>query len=231
MNKIVFACLLVVLLPVCSFADFDVPHIRVVGTAETEVIPDKMLWRISVKTTGDSIQQVSVEHTNEVAAVIGYLQGAGIKEELIKSSRMQLKQNWVYRNNSRLQDGYYGLTSVTFETVDFDAYLIHWTELAALNNVTIDNVRFDISNRIEIQNETRVLAVKKARGKAKSLAEALDSSVLEPLLIEEVSGFSPAPRNVVMSMAETGSRSRDAIAPGKETVRASVNVVFRLSSN
>lgn len=222
---------LVISLPVVALAEFNVPHIRVVGTAETQVVPDEMLWAVSVKTLGGSVENVSVNHANEVAVVLGYLKQAGVEPDGIKSSRMQLKENWVYRNKSRLQDGYYALTELNFKTTDFESYLNHWKQLATFNNVSINNVRFDISNRIEIQNQTRVVAVKKARSKAKALAEAIDSNLLEPLLIEEVNGFSAAPRNAVMRMAEADVGGGDAIAPGKETVSASVNVVFRISTN
>lgn len=212
-------------------SDFDVPHIRVYGTAETEVVPDELHWSLFVKTRGSSIENVSKNHAEEVAAVLRYLKQSNIEEDDVRTARMQLKENWVYRNSSRLKEGYLGFTEIDFKTTDFKTYLKHWKGLSSMKNLTINNVRFDISNRTDIQNSTRVLAVKKARAKAKSLVEALGATLMEPLSIQEVDGSTPIPRNTVMVMERNHGNVDQSIAPGKEKVRTTVLVIFRISTN
>lgn len=212
-------------------AEFDVPHIKVLGTAETKVVPNELHWSVSVNSRGQLVEDVSKSHGKDVAKVLKYLHRSGIDDEDVKTSRMQLKENWVYRNNNRLRDGYFAFTSIDFKTVDFTEYQKHWEQLATFNNLTINGVQFDISNRIEIQNETRILAVKKARAKAKALAEAVDAHLLEPLLIAEVEGRSPLHRNVVQRMEVADSGGDSSISAGQESVRVSVRVLFRISTN
>lgn len=143
---------------------------------------------------------------------------------------MQLNENVVYRNNSRLKEGHFAFTSISFKTTEFHDYLNYWKQLANFNNLTINSVTFAVSNRIAIQNETRIIAVKKAKEKAVSLAGALGSQVLEPLLIEEIDSFSRAPRNAVLSMEMAGAKDQGRnISPGQEIVRARVKTVFRIS--
>lgn len=223
--------LLLIFLPVSlCYAEFDVPHVVVFGTAETEVAPDKLHWNLSVKTLGGTVVDVSKNHSDDVSSVLNYLKKSGLTIDNVKTSRMQLKENVVYRNNSRLKEGYFAFTSISFKTTEFDDYQKYWKQLANFNNLTINSVVFAISNRIAIQNETRVIAVKKAKEKAVSLAEALGAQVLEPLLIEEIDSFSRAPRNVVLSMETTGTRNNEgSISPGQETVRARVKTVFKIS--
>ncbi len=223
--------LLLIFLPASlCYAEFDVPHVVVFGTAETEVAPDKLHWNLSVKTLGGTVVDVSKNHSDDVSSVLNYLKKSGLTIDNVKTSRMQLKENVVYRNNSRLKEGYFAFTSISFKTTEFDDYQKYWKQLANFNNLTINSVVFAISNRIAIQNETRVIAVKKAKEKAVSLAEALGAQVLEPLLIEEIDSFSRAPRNVVLSMETTGTRNNEgSISPGQETVRARVKTVFKIS--
>lgn len=212
------------------FAQFDVPHIIVFGTAETEAVPDNLLWTTSVKSRGNTVAVVADEHAKDVASVLDYLVESGLSSKEIKTSSMQLQENWVYRNNSRLQEGYYALTSISFKTSEFESYLNYWKQLSTFNNLTIKGVNFDVSNRIEIQHKTRIAAALKAKEKAISLSEALNSRIVEPLLIEEISGYSPAPRNAMMKMEMRGAPNDNSpISPGTETVRAQVKTVFRIS--
>lgn len=223
--------LLLIFLPLSlCYAEFDVPHVVVFGTAETEVAPDELHWNLSVKTLGGTVVNVSKNHSDDVSSVLNYLKESGLTIDNVKTSRMQLNENVVYRNNSRLKEGYFAFTGISFKTTEFDDYQKYWKQLANFNNLTINSVVFAISNRIAIQNETRVIAVKKAKEKAVSLAGALGTQVLEPLLIEEIDSFSRAPRNVVLSMETAGARDNEgSISPGQETVRARVKTVFRIS--
>ena len=185
--------LLLIFLPLSlCYAEFDVPHVVVFGTAETEVVPDELQWNLSVKTLSGTVVEVSKNHSDDVSSVLAYLKESGLTTDNVKTSRMQLNENVVYRNNSRLKEGYFAFTSISFKTTEFHDYLNYWKQLANFNNLTINSVAFAISNRIAIQNETRIIAVKKAKEKAVSLAGALGAQVLEPLLIEEIDFSLPA---------------------------------------
>ena len=223
--------LLLIFLPLSlCYAEFNVPHVVVFGTAETEVVPDELHWNLSVKTLSGTVVEVSKNHSDDVSRVLNYLKESGLTTDNVKTSRMQLNENIVYRNKSRLKEGYFAFTSISFKTTEFHDYLKYWKQLANFNNLTINSVSFAISNRIAIQNETRIIAVKKAKEKAVSLAGALGAQVLETLLIEEIDSFSRAPRNAVFSMEQSGVRNDEgSISPGQEIVRARVKTVFRIS--
>lgn len=224
--------LLLIFLPLSlCYAEFDVPHVVVFGTAETEVAPDELHWNITIKTLGETVGDVSKTHSNDVSGVLNYLRESGLTSDNIKTSRMQLNENMVYRNKSRLREGYFAFTGIHFKTTEFENYLDYWEQLASFNNLTINSVSFALSNRLAIQDETRIVAVKKAKEKAVSLAAALGAQVLEPLLIEEFDSFSGSPRSAVLSMEQAGARNNGgSISPGQETVRARVKTVFRIFS-
>ncbi len=226
-----FIQLLLILFPL-SFcqAEFDAPHVVVFGTAEKEVAPDELHWNLAIKTMGGTVTEVSRKHSDDVLSVLSYLKSSGLSADNVKTSRMQLNENIVRRNNSRIKEGYFAFTNISFKITELNDYLSYWKQLADFDNLTINSVTFALSNRIAIQDETRVAAVKKAREKALSLAGALGAQVLEPLLIEEIDSFSRAPRNAVLSMEMAGARANGkTISPGTETVRAKVKTVFRIS--
>jgi len=222
--------LLLIFLPI-SFchAGFDIPHVIVFGTAETEVVPDELLWNISIKTLGGTVIEASDNHSVDVSNVLNYLKESGLTADNLKTSRMQLNENVVYRTNSRLKEGYFAFTNISFKTTDFNDYLKYWKQLANFKNLTINSVVFAISNKIAIQNEIRIIAVKKAKEKAISLAGALQAQVLEPLLIEEIDSFSGSPRTAVLNMAARARDNGGTISLGKETIQAKVKTVFRIS--
>ena len=224
--------LLLIFLPLSlCHAGFDIPHVVVYGTGKIEVVPDELHWNISLKTLEGTVVEVSKNHIEDVSSVLNYLNKSGLSADDVKTSNMQLNENVVYRNNSRLKEGYFAFTSISFKTTtESHSYLEYWNQLASFNNLTINSVVFALSNRIAIQDKTRIIAVKNAKEKAMSLASALGVQVLEPLLIEEIDSFSGSPRNAVRSMEMVGARDNAAsISPGKETVQAKVKALFRIS--
>ena len=224
--------LLLIFLPLSlCYAEFDVPHVIVFGTAETEMTPDELHWNISIKSLGATVADVSKTHSDNVLNVLSYLETSGLTSDNVKTSRMQLKENMIYRNKSRVREGYFAFTSINFKTTEFHDYMKRWEQLANFDNLTINSVAFALSNRLAIQDKTRIGAVKNAHEKAVSLAGALGAQVLEPLSIEEIDSFSGAPRNAVLSMEAAGARDKGrSISPGQETVRARVKIVFRIFS-
>ena len=215
-----------------SFAQFDVPHIIVYGSAETEAVPDRLTWSLLVKSNGSEVSIVADAHAIEVGAVLKYLRTAGVAEEKIKTSHIQLKENWVYRDKTRLQEGYVGTTSIHFETTGTTDFLSHWKNLTSLKNLTIQGVMFDISERTAIQDSTQLKATLAAKKKAMSIAKVLNTTVVEALLIEEIGGYSPAPRNRVAAMAESSKTNNTTpISPGTQIIRSKVKAVFRISTN
>ncbi|MFT5698996.1 MAG: hypothetical protein ACI8ZB_001852 [Desulforhopalus sp.] len=204
-------------------------HIVVFGVAETEVRPDEMKWSLSVKSVGPTAVEVSLQHITEVDDVLKVLAGFGLGKDEVETTNMQLNENWVYRNNSREKNGYFGLTSITFKTKDFSSYIDYWSQLTTLKNVSVSGVSFDLSNRTEIADQTKVMAIKQGREKAVTFAAALNSKVGAPLVIEEMDENGSFPRGPVRAMAmESDTGGRQAVSPGKEVVRARVKLVFSL---
>ena len=167
-------------------AEVQPPHISVYGTAVKEVPPDEMHWTLNVTTRGPDVAAVAEMHDRKVAGVIRFLKENSVDEDKIQTSRISLSENWVYRDRSREKDGYIGTTTVLFESDDLDKYRDFWMGLAELPDVSVNGVIFETSERIRHQNQTRIEALRLAREKAQAMALALDTSIGNPISIEEI---------------------------------------------
>ncbi len=223
---------LFVVLGICSksvAAETIVPQIKVYGTAEQTVVPDELQWNISVSTRGKNVQSVADRHAEGAAAVLAYLKTV-TDEKSLKTCNIQLVEDWNYRNNSRVREGFVATTNIAFTTVQFSRYLDIWTKLSSFEQVRVDDVHFAFSGREKLENEVKKEAVRNARLKAEQLAAALGVSVAEPVLIEE-QGWGRSDSGLYkLKMDRAAAGGASAVAPGTEKVRSSVLVIFRLKS-
>ncbi len=228
MKKSAFAAVLSL---VCflSYGEVDnLPHILVYGTAEVRAVPDELIWNLSVKTVGMDISNVASNHALEVSEVLGYLKTKGSEKEL-KTSRMQLNENRVYRDRTWVKEGFYASTEIKFKSLNFSDYLSCWIKLSEFENLTINNVGFGVSDRIAVQDETRLKAVHAAKQKAVALAEAMEVTLFEPLVIEEIYGHAIDARTQIFAGEFEMMADSDAvISPGTESVKVQVKVIFRI---
>jgi uncharacterized protein YggE len=193
-------------------------------------VPDELIWSLSVKTVGADISNVASSHVRDVSDVLDYLKTKSSEEDL-KTSRMQLNDNKVYRDRTWVKEGFYASTNIKFKGLDFSDYLSCWMKLSEFKNLIINNVSFGVSNRIAVQNETRLKAVRAAKQKAVALAEAMEVTLYEPLMIEEIYGVAPDVRlqkGVGGFERMADSWGEDVISPGTESIKVQVKVMFRI---
>ena len=233
MNRIALSAVAVLVLGAgVSAEEIDLPHITVSGTATTEVTPDQMVWSLKVQNKGASLEEVAQQHTDIVNRVLQFLKQSEVEEKTIQTSWMQFGENWVYRNRSRVKEGYYASTILSFKVKDLKKYKPLWIGLSRIERVSVEGVRYDHSKRIQYQDETRVKALLAAKQKAVNMARILGSRVGEPLAIEEDLSVSegravPSFSNVAVNAGAAGTAG-EGIAPGKIPVRIRVKVKFRL---
>jgi len=219
--------------------EIGLPHVSVFGTATTEVRPDRMHWFLTVRNKAAALQDASNEHARAVQQVLELLKAQKLPETNIQTARMEFGENREYKNNSWVQEGYFASTDITFKLDDFEQYKALWMGLSGIPNVSVRTVQYDHSRRIEYQNDTRTKAVVAARDKARALAGALDSTIAEPLLIEEdLAGNEGWDREALLnnvrnvSFYEGNGGTRDEqLAPGTIPIRVRVKVAFRLISH
>jgi uncharacterized protein YggE len=212
------------------------PRISVSGTAVIEVVPDEMEWSVEVRTQQGQLDGVAAEHTKVVTSVLSLLKELKLDEKKLQTSRMEFGENREYVANSWIKSGYYARTEVAFTLTDFNQYQPLWTGLAKISGVSIGNVGYNNSKRVEHRKESRRKALEAAKEKAAEMAKVLGSQIGEPLLIEEdlsVSEGWPANYNIqnnLRTSEDPAPRNDNHLALGTIPVRTRVQVHFRLVS-
>lgn len=215
-------------IPEAYSEDIELPHVTVFGTAVTKVVPDKMLWNLRVMNKGQMLETVSKEHLDIVRDVTTFLKETGIGEDL-QTSRMEFGENLEYKNKSRVKEGYYAQTYISFSMTNFDIYKELWLGLSRFDSVSILSVNYDHTERIRHQNETRIKALLAAKEKAGNLANSIGSQIAEPLLIEEEwTGYDSLTRSNIVMEAKADRQGTSSVSPGLIPIRIRVKAAFRL---
>jgi uncharacterized protein YggE len=247
MKTLVLAPLVIAVVCHTAAAQVDplsVPHITVNGTAITEVVPDRLHWALEVKNTGLELPKVAESHSKKVAAALETLKANGVADKDVQTAQMEFSENRVYRRNEWVKEGYQATTNISFKLNDLTKYKAVWQSLAGLTGVSVTGVSFDHTNRINLNKEARVKALKAAREKAEAMAGVLGSKVGEPLNVEEdlsvtegwrspslVNGsnlLSNVTQSQALGVAPAEAESSGPLAPGAIPITIRVRVTFRL---
>jgi len=229
--KILSACVMALLVSSDpAIADEDLPHVTVFGTAVTQVEPDMLRWSIGIENRGAEIEVVATEHGNTVASTLRFLREQKIPSEKIQTSQMSLSEHREYRNNSWVKEGYDASTEISFVTTELSAYRGIWHGLSKIKGISVDGAHWDSSRRIELQNSTRVDALKAAKVKAEAMAATLGMKIAEPILIEEPMDFiqGDVRSNSLQRANSPSGDGGESIAPGVIDIRIRVRVSFRI---
>lgn len=218
-----------------DLAEAGSPHITVTGTVITEVVPDRIVWSLALKNTGLELAKVAAKHATLSADVLKALKELGIEDKEVQSSQMEFGENMVYRDRDHVKEGYFASTMISFKLADLPKYKEVWLRLAAMDNVSVNNVTYDHSKRIELQKETRKKALLAAKEKAGVMAETLEAKIGEVLAISEDSegggGWNNRANlnNSIQAISAAGDGDNgSSIAPGTIPIRMRVLVTFRL---
>ncbi len=231
MKKIFWTMTVVLLLNMPAWAQEIQPHVTAYGTATLEVTPDEMIWSLKVTNRGPGIGKLAKQHSNIVLSVLSFIGKSGVAKEETQTSMMQFGENWEHQNGRRIQDGYFASSRVTFKLTDFTKYQQLWTGLSKIK-VSIQNIGYGYSKRIEVRDKARIDALLVAKKKAHIMAKTLNVALGYPLVIEDTPSFVEPRRSNMLMASEAGyrSESQDAggFALGKILIKSNVKVVYQL---
>lgn len=147
----------------------------------------------------------------------------GVDKKTTQISGMRFGENTVYRNKIRVREGYIASTNIAFSFSGFEKYQSVWLELSKVSQVSIENVSYDYAERIEIQNETRKLALLAAKEKAQSMANTLGVETGNVVSISEnTNTFSDVASNALMSESRSRGAGSQSVSLGTIPVEVKV---------
>lgn len=214
-------------------------EITVRGVAEVVVPPDFVHVQASVVTLDQDVETAQTQNREKVKAVLAFVRKLGVEAKDIGTQYTSLQ-----RKERRLRDkppeflGYEATNSIRVKLRDMKKYDELVAGVIKLGVNRIGGVDFGATDEIEKRKEARLLAIKAARAKAEYLAAALGQQVGRPLWVSEFrrqqqqwgapNWASNAAVYIPPGAVGEADTEQGSIAPGSKTIRAQVEVSFRL---
>lgn len=210
-------------------------HISVTGQAQLSAKPDIAVVHLQVESLNTESAAAKKEVDNRVNKLLDGIAKFNVDEENVSASNITTQPHYDYsRNNKREVDGYTARRTLKV-TLNNLKHLNAFMDFALSVRINeIRNIELKSSKEEALKNEVNALAVKDAKSKGQSLAQAFDAKLGRIYSINSTSNNSHyrfgANQNVErMAM----SAQMDKSAPGRylqENIvyKASISVVFDL---
>ena len=198
--------------------------LTVTGTGSVRTVPDRASFSFGVQTEGATARAALTANTAAANKVVAALRGAGVAAADLQTSQVSLSP----RSNEMGTDivGYTAFTTVTTTIRELG-------RVGAVVDTAVDAGANTLSGPSLTRGDTDALyrqalraAYTDAREKAETLAAASGRTLGRvTAIVEGAQGGVPIP----LAAAEDAARSSVEIAPGTQSIDASVSVTFALS--
>lgn len=206
----------------------NLARISVSATGESTVAPDLASVSAGVVTQGKTAAVAMQSNATLMSAVFEQLDKAGIAKKDVATSQLSLQPRYDYSNRQAPRiTQYEARNTVTVKTENLDNVgpMIDALITAGLNN--INQVQFSVKDPKAAREIARIAAIKEARAKAKSMAEAAGVKLGGLQTLSESGGYTPQPM-YRMEMAMDTAGASTPVAAGEQTLSVTVNMVYAI---
>ena len=186
---------------------------------------------------GVAVERKSVAEAREVAAsamtaLIDSLKANGIAEKDIVTQNFSIYPQYDYWEGERKLRGYSVNNTVQAKVRELETLtdVIDDAAEAGGDNIVLNSIQFMIEDTTPLQEQARAIAVKNAKAKAQTIAEASGVTLGKPVTITENSYYEspPIPYAAAEAFADTAERTPTPIVSGDLTVTVNVTVVYEI---
>lgn len=213
--------------------------IAVSGTGTVMETPDMAEITFSISTEGEEASDAQADNTEKVDAVMAVLKNLGVKEESIQTSAYNISPEYNYDSDPAKLVGYEVRTTLTVSDVKIADTGKILSECVSAGVNDVDSVVYTCSTYDEKYQEALKLAVKAARAKAETLAEAEGSKAGRAVSVTE--GYqdmsaryqnadeSMEMKSAAMSSEDMVSDSSPQLSAGNLKIEAEVSVIYEMN--
>lgn len=224
----------------CCYSNSSLPnnrHISVVGTAQLKAKPDIAVIHLEVESFKTTSFEAKKDVDKRVNDFLGGLAQFNIDEENVSASNISTQPNYSYSNSDKRElDGYTANRNIKVTVNDLKNLNVFMDFALSVQIDEIRNIELKSSKADELKDEVNTLAVKNAKEKGRSLANAFDAQLGKIYSINSTSNnmrHRYGANSDIERIEVTGSRMSKLLSPGKylqENIvfSASVSVVFDL---
>ena len=206
------------------------PTLNVSATGQVSASPDRATVSAGVLQQGKTAREAMFSNATLMTAVFDELEAAGIPKSDITTSQLSLRPQYDRRDRTKPTiKGYEARNTVMVKSDDIEQVGPMLDALVRAGVNTINQVQFSVKDPKTALSKAREDAIREAREKAESMAEAAGVK-LGPLLSmnENGGGMNPRPAIAYSSRLEMGDVSTP-ISAGDQTLSVSVNLSYGIS--
>jgi hypothetical protein len=197
--------------------------VTVTGEATVAVAPDAAVIRIGVTSQNKTAREASEANAKQMTAVLAAIKDTGIADRDVQTSRLSLQPQYdPNKSGTAHLTGFQATNQVTVRIRDIDKLPVFLDRAIAAGANEMSGIEFVISEQSKLLDRARDDAIADARRNAELYAQAAGSK-LGPVvsITEEGSAAQPRPMQAMRAGAVP-------IAPGEQTLRATVTVSYEL---
>lgn len=236
-----FCLLFLSAVSVAAQSAFDKPFISVTGTFDIKVVPDEIVFSMTVNTRNKQLAAAKAENDSRVRKLINLATTYKITPENIQTDSIGISQSYLEpENKPRIFQGYEVVKKVVMVLKDTSKAETLLTDIIESGITSLDDVDFRDSKFREHRIEARAGAMRAAQEKATMMAKEIGQSIGKAYSI-----FEGVPSNDFtngVGISANGNRGRSnnfqigsesssvsgTIALGQITISVTVTVIFEL---
>lgn len=238
MRSLVLRCSSIIGLILCAFlialADDkpDPPLITVTGEAEVNVVPDEVVFDVTIQTFNRDLRQAKSLTDDKVKGLIALTRRYGIAPEDVQTDYIKLEPRYKGNDEARTFLGYSVRKDLVFTLKDVAKAEGLLSEILEGGVTRLNSVRFQTSQLRKYRDQARASAINAAREKAMALTAAIGQTIGKAYsIVEDVPQRGYANQNTSnfsLTVDGDSASSEGTLALGQIKVNARVTVRFEL---
>jgi uncharacterized protein YggE len=208
------------------------PLITVTGEAEVNVIPDEVVFDVTVQTLNRDLRQAKTQTDEKLKTLIALTRKYGIAAEDVQTDYIKLEPRYRGNDEARTFLGYSVRKDLVFTLRDVIKAEALLSDILEPGVTRLNSVRFQTSQLRKYRDQARASAIAAAREKALALTAAIGQTIGKAYSIEEdvpQRGYaSQNTSNFISTEAGDSTSSEGTLALGRIKISARVTVRFEL---
>ncbi len=214
--------------PANDRASIDGTLLSVSVSGEASRVPDIASASAGVVTQAADAGTAMRENAARMTRVMAAIRAAGVAERDIQTSGISVHPTWRHVQDEEPRiSGYSASNTVSLKVRDIGRLGEVLDALVASGANNVNGPSFGIDQPEAVYDEARRKALEQARGRADMYAKALDLRVRRIVSISEGGGVRP-PQPLYAMRAMAMDAESTPVAPGENTLSATLDVVFEL---
>lgn len=202
------------------------------GEATIRVAPDRAVLTLAVEARNKNPQTAQAEGARAAAQVMQALRAAKLGKDAVRTLSYSLQEEFDWHERRRVSRGYLASNSIEVRIEDVERVGEVLAVVVSTGATAVSGLRFDVKARDDLERQTLREAVANARGYAAAAALGAGAHLGDILLIEQVGGPSPLPRQVfARSMAADAKAAPPPIEAGQIEIRARARLTIELEDD